>query len=186
MNLRAIDPTNDRKGLEGRSRVDQASWDEFFNKAASKLDLVRLDAEYDRLWGNSVRSAKPSEALIEDEEERLAQKPLNWLLEQYSSRTQNVAPKRNSQEATTYDRDPIVVALRKRLADYRCEVADCQSEQFHTASGVLFVEVHHLLPLSRWWTGYLGKHRCGVPHPSSASSPWERPAAHNQPADTKT
>ena len=81
-------------------------------KSASMLRVFEM------LRGNGVQSVKPSEALIGDEEERLAQKPLDWLLEQYASRPQNVAPKRRSQEATTYDRDPIVVALRKRLADY--------------------------------------------------------------------
>ncbi len=89
-----------------------------------------------------------TEPLIADEEKRLVQKPLDWLLEQYASRPQNVAPKRRSQEATTYDRDPIVVALRKRLAAYQCEVEGCQSEQFHTESGALFIEVHHLVPLA--------------------------------------
>ena len=123
---------------------------------ASKLNGSRLNAEFERLWGNGVQSTKPFQALIGDEEERLAQKPLDWLLEQYASRPRNVAPKRRSQEATTYDRDPIVVALRKRLADYRCEVDGCQSEQFLTESGELFIEVHHLVPLADGGPDILG------------------------------
>ena len=51
-----------------------------------------------------------------NEEKRLAGKPLDWLLSQYASGPQNVASMRRSQETAAYDRDPIVVALRKRLA----------------------------------------------------------------------
>jgi len=89
-----------------------------------------------------------AELLVADEEKRLAQKPLDWLLEQYRNRPRNEPPKRRSQETAAYDRDPIVVALRKRLADYRCEVEGCQSEHFQTESGELFVEVHHLVLLA--------------------------------------
>ena len=51
MNLRAIDPRDDRKGFEGGSKVDQATWDEFFDTAKSELDLDNLNAECERLWG---------------------------------------------------------------------------------------------------------------------------------------
>ena len=148
MNLRAIDPRDDRKGFDGGSKVDQATWNEFFETAMSGLDLARLNKEYERLWGKGVKSDKSAESLIEDEEKRLAEKPLGWLLNQYANRPRNEAPKRRPQETTAYDRDPIVVALRKRLSNYRCEVDGCQSEQFQVKSGEVFVEVHHLVPLA--------------------------------------
>jgi predicted RNA-binding protein with PUA-like domain len=148
MNLRSIDPRDSRKGLEGGSKVDQLTWNEFFNEATSALNLARLSAEYERLWGGGVKSYKSEDEVFAAEERRLAEKPLEWLLSQYASRPQNVAPRRRSQESIAYDRDQIVVALRKRLASNRCEVAGCQSEQFRTESGELFIEVHHLIPLA--------------------------------------
>jgi len=45
------------------------------------------------------------------------------------------------------DRDPLVVALRKRLSGYESEVQNCQSKKFKTESGEFFVEVH-LTPLA--------------------------------------
>ena len=39
MNLRAIDPRDGRKGLNGGSKVDRAMWGEFFDPEASKLKL---------------------------------------------------------------------------------------------------------------------------------------------------
>jgi hypothetical protein len=128
--------------------VDQATWDEFFDTAKSELNQDRLNAEFERLWEAGAGTEGKTEPLIADEEKRLAEKPLDWLLEQCESRPRNEAPKRRSQESAAYDRDPIVVALRKRLAGYQCEVDGCQSEQFKTESGDLFVEVHHLVQLA--------------------------------------
>jgi len=148
MNLRAIDPRDARKGFEGGSKVDQMTWDEFFDLTASTIDIQRLNAENDRLWGGGIQADAPADKANEAEEKRLGEKPLEWLLNQYSVRPPNLAPKRRPQASSVYDRDPLVVALRKCLANFRCEVDSCQSDQFWTDAGDLFVEVHHLIPLA--------------------------------------
>lgn len=148
MNLRAIDPRDSRKGFEGGSKIDQATWEEFFDTNSLIIDVTALEAENQRLWGGNIKSDKLSDEVSATEEKRLAEKPLEALLAQYANRPQNLKPRRRSQEAISYDRDPLVVILRKRLAGYRCEVDSCQSEQFQTDSGELFVEVHHLIPLA--------------------------------------
>jgi len=148
MNLRAIDPRDSRKGFEGGSRVDQATWDEFFDPTAAAIDIQRLDKEADRLWGGGIQADEPTDKMLEAEEKRLSEKPLEWLLNQYSVRPRNLAPKRRPQASSVYDRDPLVVALRKRLASFRCEVDSCHSEQFWTDAGDPFIEVHHLIPLA--------------------------------------
>jgi len=125
MNLRAIDPRDSRKGFDGGSKVDQATWDEFFDTATSSLNLVRLNAEYERLWGRASDQTNPPN-LIEDEEKRLAAKPLDWLLAQYASRPRDEAPKRRSLETTAYDRDRGRHEARARL--YVAAPKVCQLE----------------------------------------------------------
>jgi len=67
MNLRAVDPTDDRAGLAGGSRNDESVWREFFDPIKNQIDADRLGTEYTRLWGNEI----PLEIALEDEERRL-------------------------------------------------------------------------------------------------------------------
>ena len=121
------------------------SWKRLIEQAASEQNYIVTS-----MFGSGKSSVMKymAELLVADEEKRLAEKPLDWLLAQYRNRPRNEAPKRRWQESAAYDRDQIVVALRKRLAGYRCEVVGCQSEQFQTESGELFVEVHHIVQLA--------------------------------------
>jgi hypothetical protein len=148
MNLRSIDPRDSRTGFEGGSKVDQATWDEFFDTTTMRIDAQSLGAENRRLWGAGVKSDRLTVEVLEAEEKRLADKPLDALLAQYAARPKNLKPRRQAQQAISYDRDPLVVTLRKRLAGYRCEVDACQSERFQTVTKEFFVEVHHLVPLA--------------------------------------
>lgn len=148
MNIRSIDPRDDRKGFEGGSKVDQAVWDEYFNSANGTLDIQSLNDDYLRLWGATDRATPNSDAVDKSEEKRLADKPIEWLLQQYEARPKNTAPTRRSQDTFSFDRDTLVVTLRKRLAVYQCEVDGCSSPRFKTDLGEHFVEVHHLEPLS--------------------------------------
>lgn len=148
MNFRSIDPRDERKGFEGGSKIDQRVWDEFYSGMAAELDTSRLDAEYRRLWGEATSAPRVTDTVDEDEERRLSKKPLAWLLDQYASRPKNLAPKRRSQETLSFERDPLVVTLRKQLSGYQCEVEGCGSERFKTEVGEYFIEVHHLVPLS--------------------------------------
>jgi predicted restriction endonuclease len=87
-------------------------------------------------------------ATTEVEERHLAERTLSELLEQYANRPQNKLPQRRSQLTLVYDRDPIVVTIRKKMSGFLCEVDGCQSHRFQTEGGDYFVEVHHLHPLA--------------------------------------
>lgn len=148
MNLRSIDPRDDRKGFEGGSKADQSVWDDYFDSMTSSLDDQRLNEDYNRLWGETERAVPNSDVVDKGEEKRLGTKSLDWLQQQYQTRPKNIAPTRRSQDTFSFDRDPLVVTLRKRLAEYQCEVDGCTSPRFMTDLGEHFVEVHHLEPLS--------------------------------------
>lgn len=53
-----------------------------------------------------------------------------------------------NQPSQVYFQNLTVVAIRKKLAGYRCEVPACLSPEFESESGQLYVEVHHLVPLA--------------------------------------
>lgn len=148
MNFRALDPTDHRAGLTGGSQADESVWQEFFDPAKNQVDALRLDAEYTRLWGGDIKADIPVEIALEAEEQRLAQKSIAELLEDYNSRPKTYLPKRRSQQTVGYDRDPRVVVLRKMLSQHKCEVEGCSSARFQVASGEYFIKVHHLRPLA--------------------------------------
>lgn len=149
MNLRALDSRAPQKGLKGGSKLDEATWNEFFLKSSSSVDRIKLDEEYHRLWGETNRIDPPAQTTYEVEEKRLSGKTVDDLLALYRKRPKNVKPLRRSQSVASYDRDPMVVALRKKLADSRCEVGGCTSLAFENDAGEPFVEVHHLIPLAQ-------------------------------------
>ncbi len=128
--------------------MDRSVWAEFLDPVSGGPDTVRLAAEYNRLWASVATSDVLADATLETEVRRLSQKTLEQLQEEYAARPRNRTPKRTSQEAVVYDRDPLVVALRKRLAGHRCEVEGCTGPTFENEAGQLFVEVHHLTPLA--------------------------------------
>jgi 5-methylcytosine-specific restriction endonuclease McrA len=148
MNIRSIDPHDARMGFDGGSKIDQKTWGEFFDAATSALDKERLQKEYARLWSDEVVSDKLSDEVLTAEVKRLEAKPLNELLSEYKNCPKISLPSRRSQSSVVFDRNPLVVALRKRLSGYQCEVPNCQSEKFKTESGDFYVEVHHLVPLA--------------------------------------
>jgi hypothetical protein len=86
MNLRAIDPNDTRTGFEAGSKIDQQIWGEFFNSAKSELDGQKLCFEFDRLWGGGIKADRLADEVIEAEEKRLSEKPLEQLLNEYARR----------------------------------------------------------------------------------------------------
>ncbi len=112
------------------------------------MDRARLAQEYRRLWAQTDRVDPSTQITIATEEKRLSEKSVEELLSIYRQRPKNVSPLRRSQTVATYDRDPMVVALRKKLAGNCCEVDGCTSLAFENDAGELFVEVHHLVPLA--------------------------------------
>lgn len=149
MNLRALDPRAPQQGLKGGSKLDEATWTEFFSATTNAMDRERLDHEYRRLWAGTDRIDPPAQVAFETEEKRLSEKSVEELLAAYRKRPKNLTPLRRSQTVAAYDRDPMVVALRKKLSGSRCEVDGCTSLTFENDAGEQFVEVHHLIPLAQ-------------------------------------
>ena len=148
MNLRALDPRAKQQGLKGGSKLDEATWNEFFSLSVNEMAVESLNQEFQRLWSPGVISDQPSDTNIEIEEKRLAGRSIDDLLKLYANRPKNRNPQRRSQASAVYDRDPLVVTLRKKLASYQCEVEDCTSPKFENVAGEMFVEVHHIKPLA--------------------------------------
>lgn len=63
--------------------------------------------------------------------------------------TPKAPPKRRNVVSSLYQRDPVVAAAALRAAQHHCE-ADCTTEPFiANATGLPYVEAHHLVPLSQ-------------------------------------
>jgi hypothetical protein len=147
MNLRALDPRVDQKGLAGGSRTDREVWVEFFDSATNSIDDRRLAQEYERLW-KSIE-AGVTEPRLQEEIRRLNQKPLEQLLDAYRNKTPIEKPRRKDAQQLVYERSPLVIAITRKRAGYSCEVEGCTSPTFVTDDGERFVEVHHLTPLAQ-------------------------------------
>jgi predicted HNH restriction endonuclease len=148
MNLRALDPRVDQKGLPGGSKTDREVWAEFFDGAANAIDERRLDQEYPRLW-QAVETAQATEPRLEEEVHRLSQKPLEQLMEAYGNRRVSEKPIRKEAQQLIYERSTLVIAITRKRAGYLCEVEGCTLPTFITDVGERFVEVHHLTPLAQ-------------------------------------
>jgi len=148
MNLRALDPRVEQKGLPGGSKIDRQVWAEFFDDATNAIDKRRLDQEYRRLW-QSIETAEATEPRLQEEVRRLSQKPLEQLMNAYRNRTWSEKPTRREAQQLVYERNPLVVAIARKRAGFKCEVKACTSPLFKTDDGERFVEVHHLTPLAQ-------------------------------------
>lgn len=147
MNLRALDPRVDQKGLAGGSKTDREVWAEFFDAATNSIDHRRLAQEYERLW-KSIE-AGVTEPRLQEEIRRLNQKPLEQLLDAYRNKSPIEKPRRKDAQQLVYERSPLVIAITRKRAGYACEVEGCTSPTFVTDEGERFVEVHHLIPLAQ-------------------------------------
>ena len=123
-------------------------WDEFFDTGKNKVRFNALLFEFNRLWSEADAPALESSDTRSSEEKRFSKKSLADLWLAYRSRKPNSKPRRKVTRSYTYNRDDVVVALRKSLADYKCEIADCPGPKFETDDDEAFVEVHHILPLA--------------------------------------
>ena len=59
MNFRALDPRDERKGLQAASHVDDGVWHEFFDSESGSLRLEDLDTQFEKLWGGT-KASRPS------------------------------------------------------------------------------------------------------------------------------
>jgi len=68
MNFRAIDPTDDRKGLSSVAIEDRKVWEAFFDSNNGTIRTDLLEGEYDRLWGS--RTLEVDEATLNRNQDR--------------------------------------------------------------------------------------------------------------------
>lgn len=57
-------------------------------------------------------------------------------------------PARRKETRTGYDRNPLVVAGAIARSGGRCEMPDCDAKLFRRDDGTVYLEVHHIQPLS--------------------------------------
>jgi hypothetical protein len=57
-------------------------------------------------------------------------------------------PRVGVRRGRAFDRDPLVAAIARQRADWRCEIPQCQVRLFVGRDGARFVEVHHIRSLA--------------------------------------
>jgi hypothetical protein len=156
MNFRALDPREARSGLSGGSEADRRVWREIFDAITGQLRDAELEAEFNRLWRSasgptttSVDAARARE-VVEATARRFEEQTLDALLTRYRAltKTRPARPTVSTSTSRTIERDPIVVAIARKRANYRCEVPGCSNVTFTTSNGLPYCEVHHILPLT--------------------------------------
>lgn len=76
MNFRSIDPRDSRAGLSGINRIDQETWDAYFDSDSKTIRAKSLAEDFERVWGNltprvdaedaRTSRAEPPEALNDE------------------------------------------------------------------------------------------------------------------------
>ena len=164
MNYRHIDPNDARAGMSGAGDMRRSVWSAFYLEDEGRLDGEEIEAEFQRLWGDVSDTEAQEEAATEDaalrkEVERLTSLSIGTLWLRYESRSGSKAgaskqrkPRSRSTKTRIFDRDPLIVAITKVSAGFKCEVPDCHHPPFIDTSGRPYCEVHHIEPLSEGGT----------------------------------
>ncbi|MBY6059762.1 HNH endonuclease [Leisingera daeponensis] len=158
MNYRHLDPRDKRKGFSGAGDVAKAVWAEFFSQEDENLDDEAIEQEFRRLWGDGKVFLNTASAANEAlhrlrQAERLASLKLEELEARLAMRSQrhmkrNELPTCKAASTRVFDRDPLIVAIRRVRAGHRCEVPDCSHPEFLDSKGLTYCEVHHIVPLA--------------------------------------
>jgi hypothetical protein len=155
MNFRALDPRDERKGLDGTTEMDEKVWSKFYDPVSNTLRADDINAELVRFWGGKADEpptdeAATADAAIEVDARELLSFDLKTLMDRYEKGQKSKPPKPPTKRSTTrtYQRDPLVIAIAKLRADFRCEVPDCEHPSFVGNDGLVFCEVHHIEPLA--------------------------------------
>jgi hypothetical protein len=156
MNFRSLDPRVDGKGMSASGEGDKIVWQDFFDPESANIRLDDLRREYVRLWGDPT-SSTPTLALrldhtaraILDEAAGLEKQTLQALLEKYAKQAPQAKarPGARALSAQAYERNPLVIAIARKRAAYKCEVTGCAHTLFETPKGHTYTEVHHVGPL---------------------------------------
>ena len=171
MNFRSLDPRDPRDGLSGSSATDRRVWDKFFRTASSDLDQSVLDAEFNRLWPVVERAQifapdlTTLSASMEIAVRRLDSESLARLITKYllNKATKAFSPKTTVSSTRIFERDPLVVAIARKRANYLCEVPHCGHPRFQSDDGVYYCEVHHIEPLAEGGDDIIENAACVCP-----------------------
>jgi hypothetical protein len=154
MNFRALDPRDRRAGMSGGGATDRAVWAEFYDPKAAVLREHELEVEFRRVWSGAAsamaRDVGAEAATLEETASALEKEEHSTLLARYTAALSLRTGRPPSTMASTrvYERDPLVVAIARQRARYRCEIEGCKHPPFYLAAGTPYCEVHHLVPLS--------------------------------------
>ena len=153
MNFRHLDPRDSREGLPGASNTDRSVWDSFFESETTTLKGEEIEAEFDRLWGESESESPIDEAIAQEASFDLAVNDLlplslEELLRRFQATRTKTKPKAVATTGMRFVRDPNVVAIAMIRAKNRCEIPRCQHPTFDGFDDLPFCEVHHIHFLS--------------------------------------
>jgi len=156
MNFRSLDPRASGEGMSGASDTDRAVWREFYHPASSSLQMEALSTEFMRRCGDTPPNADngivtPVElaakaASVMEEAETLETLSIDELLVRYKTQADQTSTRPVS--ARSYERNPLVIAIARLRASHRCEVRNCTHPIFKTPEGIIYTEVHHIVPLA--------------------------------------
>lgn len=152
MNFRSLDPDDERAGFDGASGQDKLVWGRFYDPTTGlRKDEVRR--EFSRLWQPEAadRDQTAAREAVDTQSERLASTlSLSELLARWAQRKPKKPgkPRVTLGQARLYDRDPLVSAIARKRANFRCEIPDCTVPLFIDREGLRFVEVHHIQMLA--------------------------------------
>src|SRR5688572_6344554 len=164
MNFRALDSRSTATGFTGGSKLDASVWDRYFDPNTKTINKAKLDADFDRRWGET-----PSiEPLVEPEKvaaevRRLSEMPLSVLLATYRKATK-LPTKRKKANVVTYSRSALVGAITLKRAKWKCEVSACTAPVLEGNDGVPLMEVHHLHRLADGGEDEIGNTVCVCPN----------------------
>ena len=90
---------------------------------------------------------------------------LEELLARYDAAggTRRSRPSATTTATREFDRDPLVVAIGKVRAGFKCEVPSCSHPSFMDAGSLPYCEVHHIRPLAEGGDDVLENVACLCP-----------------------
>lgn len=150
-NFVSLDPTDPRRGFPHSNALDKSAWAKFFDHATSSLDVAGIELEFNRLWPDDHLSDVVPPPDPDQRASDLQKLQLDELLKRWTNKkgqqTEGGKPKVVRATTTSFQRDPLVVAIALKRAKQKCEFPQCQHTLFLTTDGEPFLEVHHIEPL---------------------------------------
>lgn len=170
MNFRSLDPRDPRAGMSGVGQVDREVWATFYDSTTDSLRAEALEHEFQRLWKIGSPDSPTDEAEIGvanfgQEAARLTKLTLSDLMARYDaiSQVKEERPRTRTERTRGYERDPLVAAIAKVRASFRCEVPGCDHPTFLSEDGSIYGEVHHIKPLSEGGSDRIDNVACLCP-----------------------